>query len=196
MDLSTHHLPDPEAMIRHLCANSRVSFETLRKHPEGVRPQFEPEFVQPAADNGARLHALLKEAPDTRHKYYLSCRRILEAMNSAYRDAPRTLKRHPVNWVWMNPDDMRDEGLEDGATVELASEHGRILGIARPDPGLRRLVVSMTHLYGSLAASTDPYAQRGSHTGQLTSLQRHLEPINFMPRFSGVPINLRQHTNA
>jgi hypothetical protein len=52
----------------------------------------------------------------------------------------------------------------------------------------------MTHLYGSLAASVDPYAQRGSHTGQLTSLQQYLEPINFMPRFSGIPVNIRRAT--
>jgi anaerobic selenocysteine-containing dehydrogenase len=200
--LGTEQPPDPEAMIRHLCAGSRVPFETLREHPEGVRPQLDPEFVQTAPDNGARLQLcppdiaselqmLLQETSDPRYRYQLSCRRILEAMNSAYRDAPRTLRRHPVNWAWMNPDDMADEGIEDGTTIELASEHGRILGIARPDAGLRRGVVSMTHLYGSLSPSTDPKAQRGSHTGQLTSLQRYLEPINFMPRFSGVPINLR-----
>lgn len=28
------------------------------------------------------------------------------------------------------------------------------------------------------------------YTGQLTSLQRYLQPINFMPRFSGVPVNV------
>ncbi|MFC4253404.1 molybdopterin-containing oxidoreductase family protein [Sinimarinibacterium flocculans] len=207
LDLGTDQPPDAETMIRHLCENSRAPFETLRNHPEGVRPQFEAEFVQPAADNGARLQlcppdiaaelqALLRETPDTRYQYQLSCRRILEAMNSAYRDAPRTLRRHPVNWAWMNADNMADEGIADGATIEIASEHGRILGIARADPGLRRGVVSMTHLYGSLAPATDPHAQRGSHTGQLTSLQRDLEPINFMPRFSGVPVNLRLHKLA
>ena len=57
---------------------------------------------------------------------------------------------------------------------------------------LRRGVVSMTHLYGSLAPSADPYTQRGSHTGRLTSLQKYLEPINFMPRFSGIPVNIRR----
>jgi hypothetical protein len=42
-----------------------------------------------------------------------------------------------------------------------------------------------------MAASTDPWAQRGSNTGRLSSLDRYLEPINFMPRFSGIPINVR-----
>ncbi len=48
----------------------------------------------------------------------------------------------------------------------------------------------MTHLFGELQASRYPLQHAGSFTGALTSLQQHLEPINFMPRFSGVPINV------
>ena len=65
------------------------------------------------------------------------------------------------------------------------------MGVARAESRLRRGVVSMAHLYGSLDPSIDPSRQRGSHTGRLTSLERYLEPINFMPRFSGIPINVR-----
>jgi len=124
-------------------------------------------------------------------KYRLTCRRILEAMNSAYRDASRTKKKYPVNWAYMNPDDLRDDGIEAGALVEIQSEAGRILGLVKADPKVRRGVLSMTHLYGSLEPSTDPSRQRGSHTGRLTSLEHYREPINFMPRFSGIPVNVR-----
>ena len=112
-------------------------------------------------------------------------------MNSAYRDAPRTLRKFPVNWAYMNPEDMEQEGIEEGSLIEVRSDAGHILGVAKSDRGLRRGVLSMSHLYGSLEPSTDPHEQRGSHTGQLTSLERWLEPINFMPRFSGIPINVR-----
>jgi anaerobic selenocysteine-containing dehydrogenase len=139
----------------------------------------------------AELRAVLIEAPDTRFKYSLTCRRILEAMNSAYRDSPRTHKKHPVNWAYMNPQDMTEEGIEDHACIEIQSEAGHILGIAKAEARLRRGVLSMTHLYGSLEPSTHPAKQRGSHTGRLTSLRQYLEPINFMPRFSGIPINIR-----
>jgi anaerobic selenocysteine-containing dehydrogenase len=158
--------------------------------------------VQAAEDNGARLQlcpsdvaaelqVVLHEKSDTRFRYLLTCRRILEAMNSAYRDARRTVKKYPVNWAFMNPDDLKEDGIEEGALVEIQSEAGRIRGLAKADPKVRRGVLSMTHLYGSLSPSTDPLQQRGSHTGRLTSLEQCLEPINFMPRFSGIPVNVR-----
>ena len=96
----------------------------------------------------------------------------------------------------MNPGDLRDDGIEEGALVEIQSEAGRILGLAKADPKVRRGVLSMTHLYGSLEPSTDPLRQRGSHTRRLTSLEHYLEPINFMPRFSGIPVNVRAAPTA
>lgn len=202
LKLDIESAPDPTAMLRFLCKDSRVSFEELRKHPSGVRPELTPHFVEPTKDNGARLqlcphdvaielNAVLNEIPDTRFKYQLTCRRILEAMNSAYRDAARTRRKYPVNWAYMNPQDMLDEGIAEDALISIESEAGRIIGVAKAEAGLRRGVISMTHLYGSLQPSTNPFEQRGSCTGQLTSLQTYLEPINFMPRFSGIPVNVR-----
>jgi anaerobic selenocysteine-containing dehydrogenase len=96
-----------------------------------------------------------------------------------------------VNWAYMNPIDMQEDGTDEGDRIEIVSEFGRIVGIAKADAALRRGVVSMTHLYGSLEPSSDPPQQRGSHTGRLTSLSQYLQPINFTPRFSGIPINVR-----
>ncbi len=117
-------------------------------------------------------------------------------MNSAYRDAPRNQRKYPVNWAYMNPQDMLDDGIAEDAEIEIQSEAGRILGVARADARLRRGVLSMTHLYGNLDRSTNPLQQRGSHTGRLTSLDQYLEPINFMPRFSGIPINVHLATTT
>jgi anaerobic selenocysteine-containing dehydrogenase len=202
LELDVDVKPDPEDLIRHLCKESRVSFEALVANPSGVRPEVPPQYVEAAPDNGARLElcppdiarelaAVLGETADSRFRYSLTCRRILEAMNSAYRDSAGTGRKYPVNWAYMNPDDMAAEGLAEGALIEIESEAGRILGVAKAEDRLRRSVVSMTHLFGDLSPSTDPYAQRGGHTGRLTSLDQYLEPINFMPRFSGIPVNLR-----
>ncbi|MFT3931940.1 MAG: molybdopterin-dependent oxidoreductase [Spongiibacteraceae bacterium] len=193
--------PSEEVMFRFLCKDSRVPFEELLANPSGVRPTLAPHYVKTAADNGARLqlcppdivaelHSVFAEKAQRGFNYQLTCRRILEAMNSAYRDSERTLKKYPANWAYMNPDDMLRDNIAENALIEITSEVGRIRGIARADKGLRRGVISMTHLYGSMEESTDPLKQRGSHTGRLTSLQNHLEPINFMPRFSGVPVNI------
>jgi anaerobic selenocysteine-containing dehydrogenase len=158
--------------------------------------------VLPAAeDNGARLElcpddvaqeldAVLHERKDERFRYYLTCRRILEALNSAYRESSAARRRYPVNWAYFNPDDMADEGIVEGEIIRLQSGAGSVLGVVKPDNGLRRGVISMTHLFGDLGLSTDPMGQGGSFTGRLTSLQHCLEPINFMPRFSGIPVNV------
>lgn len=194
--------PDPEEMIRFLCKNSAVTFEMLSANPSGVRPDVPEQRVLPATkDNGVRLElcpadvaaeleAVLHESIEPGFSHYLVCRRILEAMNSAYRDAARTRKKYPVNWAYMNPQDMQDKGIIEGQEIRLESEFGSVAAIVKPEAQLRRGVVSMTHLFGKPNSKAGPMEQAGSFSGQLTSLQKYLEPINFMPRFSGVPINI------
>ncbi|TGD76251.1 hypothetical protein E4634_01525 [Mangrovimicrobium sediminis] len=200
--------PDPEAMIRFLCQKSRVPFEALRDNPGGVRPEIEPQFVQSAPEGAsgrlelcppdivAELAALLAEEPDSRFAYQLTCRRLLETMNSAYRDADRTRDKYPENWASMNPEDMAAEGIVEGERVTIASEDGSISGVVRAESGVRRGVVSMSHMFGGLVREAGSIERRGSFTGELTSLETWLEPINFMPRFSGIPVNIAKQESA
>ena len=202
MALGTTTAPDPEEMIRFLSRNSAVAFDTLKANPQGVRPELSPRFVLPATeDNGARLElcppdvatelgALLAETAPGVFRYRLSCRRVMEALNSAFRDGPRTRSKYPVNWAYMNPEDMAAEGIGDGDRIRIESAAGAILALARGEDRLRRGVISMTHLFGSLAPCTDPCEQGGSHTGRLCSLEDALQAINFMPVFSGIPVNV------
>jgi len=202
LTLPADHRPDPEEMIHFLCKNSRVSFAELKANPSGVRPAIQPEYVLPApegsngklqlcpADVSAELADVLADIEPTQFKYQLTCRRILEAMNSAYRYAERTAKRYPVNWAYMNADDMAKEGFVDEQEVSIVSEHGEIRALVKVDPKLRGGVVSMTHMFGPLVADADPATSNGSFTGRLTSLTDYLQSINFMPRFSGIPVNI------
>ncbi len=199
--------PDPEAMVRFLCGKSRVPFEALSENPQGVRPEIEPQYVQPAPegaggrlelcppDIAAELALVLAEQPDERFAYQLTCRRLLETMNSAYRDSARSRANYPVNWAYMNPEDMAEEGIAEGERIAITSEAGEIVGVAKAEERLRRGVVSMSHMFGGLDPSQDPEGQGGSYTGQLTSLQQYLEPINYMPRFSGIPVNIARKEN-
>ncbi len=202
LPLAIESPPDPEVMIRFLCKNSRVSFDELKAKPSGLRPNTPLQRVKAKPegwsgrlalcpdDVAQELAQVLNDEPPAGYSHWLTSRRILEAMNSAYRDGARTRRKYPVNWAYMNPDDMAEKELVDGAGIWIASEFGRIEGIAKADPNLRRGVVSMTHLFGTIGATRDPKANGGSYSGQLTSLQKYLEPINFMPRFSGVPVTI------
>ena len=195
-------VPDPEDMIRFLCKNSRVSFEELKANPSGVRPAFPEQLVKPKPDDwqgklqlcpddiAAELKQVLSESPE--RGFYLTSRRILEAMNSAYRDGARTRRKYPINWAYMNPEDMAELDIAEGDHITLGSEFSAIEAVAKADKNLRRRIVSMTHLFGRIGKRNNPEQTGGSYTGHLTSLQKYLEPINFMPRFSGVPITVER----
>ncbi len=202
LPLDMNRKPDPDDMLRFLCKDSAVPFDILKANPAGVRPDRPPQFVAAASvDNGARLAlcpgdvagelaAVFLEKADERFHYRLISRRILEAMNSAYRDAARTRDRYPVNFAFMNPQDMDADNLTDGAGITISSEFGHIDGVVKAEERLRRGVISMTHMFGALLPPDDR-AEAGSFTGRLCSLEQHLQPINFMPRFSGIPVNVQ-----
>jgi anaerobic selenocysteine-containing dehydrogenase len=203
LPLSLSEKPDPEALCRYLAKDSVVPFDEIKASPSGVRPQIAPAFVQPAPPDApgrlelcppdvvGELAALATET--TRHGfgYRLVCRRILHALNSAYLGSSAARQRFPVNYAHMNPDDMQAEGLADGDLIEIASEFGRLRTLAKAEAKLRPGVISMTHMFGPLVGSGDPVADGGANVGQLTSLAEHVQPINHMPRFSAIPVNVR-----
>jgi anaerobic selenocysteine-containing dehydrogenase len=202
LPLSMEEKPDPEDLFRFLCSECAIPFETIKATPGGIRPDSEPSHVQPAPQDGGRLElcppdvaaelAHLARRPDRAAlPYRLVCRRILHAINSAYRDSREARRRYPVNYAYMNPQDMRDEGIADGDTIEIASEFGTIHNQAKGEERLRRGVISMTHMFGPLVGSGDPLADGGANVGQLTSLTEQVQAINFMPRFSAIPVQVR-----
>lgn len=201
LPLSAERRPDPETLCRFLAAGSAVPFDLLRDRPEGVRPSLPAQFVQPPPvstgrlelmppDVVAELSTVLHEQEDGRYTYRLTSRRVLHALNGAFRDAVRTRRQLKLNYAYMNPDDMLREGILEDELVELTSEHGAIVTRARAEDRLRTGVISMSHMFGPLVSTGDADADGGANVGQLTSLKDELQPINFMPRFSGIPVNV------
>ena len=179
-----------------------MPFDAIRQSPGGVRRPDAERRVLPALSRDGRLELcpddvateledLAASPVEEGFTYRLTCRRILHAINSAYVDSREARRRYPVNYAYMNPEDMAEAGIAEGAEIEIASPHGVIRSLARGEDRLRRRVVSMTHMFGPLVSSGDLLADGGSNVGQLTSLSEDLQPINFMPRFSGIPVNVR-----
>lgn len=202
--LDMAQMPSDEELIRLWCEGSRVDFDTLRAHPGGLVVDMPAVTVQPAEDNGARLalcpddihkelRALHGERPAMDYPFRLIARRLLETMNSAYRQAERTRRKYPTNRAYLNPQEMQKLGAANGDTVEIRSAHGAIYGIAEADPGVGAGTVSMSHMWGSLDASGPGEAALGAHTGRLVSLeQNECEPINHMPVTTAIPVQLRR----
>lgn len=207
LPLSLTEKPDSEALCRFLAEDSAVSFDDLVSHPEGVRPNYEPVTIQPAPntqgrlelcppDVAAELEQVMDDEGDPAFTYRLISRRTLHTLNGAYRNSREGLRRYRLNWAYMNPEDMAEAGLSEETLVEIRSPHGSVRSRVKPEARLRRGVISMTHMFGPLVGSGDPDADGGANLGQLTSLTERVEAINFMPRFSGVPVNLIPLTGA
>jgi anaerobic selenocysteine-containing dehydrogenase len=201
--------PEPDALLELMLRGAAVTLDELKTYPRGHVFDVPPLYVLPTRPDAGRFQVapadvideigqLLAEhaaeaATPSPFPFLLTTRRIREAMNSTYRDLPAIHSRVPYNPLWMHPDDMADLGIQPGGRVLVASAHDEIEAIARADDTLRRGVVSMTHGFGSETRGDADYDRHGASVNRLVS-SRDLEPINAMPRFSGIPVDIRPLT--
>jgi anaerobic selenocysteine-containing dehydrogenase len=202
LELDITEKPTTEELIRWFCSQGVVSYEELLAHPNGLFLPERTTTVQPAAeDDGLRLDLFpqdvaeelerAKIAPfDASYRYRLIVRRMLETMNSSYRNASKTRSRYPVNPAYMNPLDMEAEGVTNGAAVRIASGHGYVTAYVQGDLSTQRGVIGMSHGWGAADQAADPEGVTGAFTGRLVSLDADRETINYMPRQSAIPVNL------
>ena len=120
---------------------SLIALDELKAQPHGIMIEAATQVVQAVPDNGVRLEVcpadieqdisvLLSEDnnKDRQYAYQLISRRIVETLNTSFRDSYWSRKRNPVNYAYMNPEDMQQEGLRDGEWIEIASAYGSISG--------------------------------------------------------------------
>ena len=76
--------------------------------------------------------------------------------------------------------------------VEVVSRNGAVRARVRPDPDLRRGVVSLTHGFGDLPRKRAKYEDVGANANELLSLDDAArESINAMPHMTGIPVAIR-----
>lgn len=195
--------PDSAEMIRQICESRNLDFELLRNTPQGSNLGLsECRVTAPEEDSGARLDVCpddiaedlrrLRQRPVNESRYRLAVRRLASVLNSAYRDSDFNQRKFPMNFAYMNPEDMLIEGLSDGAQIEIETESGQIVGTVRSDDTLRSGVISMPHCHGALNTEDDPEGVQGGFTGRLIPLDPdRAEAINFMPHKTGIPVAIR-----
>ncbi|MBW2499438.1 MAG: molybdopterin-dependent oxidoreductase, partial [Deltaproteobacteria bacterium] len=207
--LDMEHPPTTDELLALTARDAPIDFDELRRAERGVFLNHERVVVEPGDPASPHRFSLMPEdvraelaavearlvAPplaDGPFRYRLAVRRLRDANNSAGLSLPSIKARVPFNPAFMNPEDMHDEGFEEGELLEIASHHGKIEARAKADPALRRGVVSISHGFGALPRARAKYEDVGSSTNHLTSLDDGArESINAMPHMTGIPISVR-----
>jgi anaerobic selenocysteine-containing dehydrogenase len=209
--------PTTEQLMALEAADSRIPLEAVRAHPSGGLFEQARSVVLPADDAAGRFALapaeLVEElrqvymepvpdgggyAPGEAFTHRLISRRMLQVFNSTGTHLEGLNKKGPGNPAYMNPDEMRQLGIQSGHVVEIESSYGRIQAVAKAEADIPAGVVSMSHAWGNLPdtedVSADPRA--GACTNRLVVSDRDFEPNTGMCRMSAIPVNIRHVPSA
>jgi anaerobic selenocysteine-containing dehydrogenase len=208
LDMSTP--PRTEQLLQILMRKAQVPLATIREHPRGKVFELEPVYVSAARperqhnrfqlagdDIVAELAEVAAQSPDHnfirdnhRYGFRLSVRRSRTVINTTYRQTAFARKRMPRNPLWMHPEDIEALGLASGETVILRSAHGQLRVVLEADDSVRRQTVSICHGWGGSGGAVDAVTEIGVAINDIIPAGAYSEPINGMPWFSAVPVDV------
>lgn len=203
--LDMDEAPTTRDLIGLIMRHSPISVDELAALPDGKIFEGLPDAIVQPGEVGAKRFAVMP--PDVaadmaemqadnpalleaEYPFRLISRRMRESQNSFGRNFPAVRERFQYNPAFMHPADMDELGLAAGDAVEIVSQRAAIAGRVRPEPALRRGVVSMAHCWGGLPGKELPYDEGGSNTARLVSLDEDCEAVNHMPRMSAIPVRI------
>ena len=209
-DLGPDKAPSDDDFFEILAGHSRIPFAQIKREAIGgkIFAGLPDVIVQPAGEDAERLAVLPEDVAEELRAFAgttpqsrkvrkdadfplrLIARRVREVSNTSCRDFPTARKRMPFNPLCLHPQDLAETGLVEGAECWLVSDNGRIPAIVRADNSLKPGIVSMVHGFGGLADEEVDYRDRGASVSLLVSLDRDCEPLQSMPRMSGVPVRV------
>jgi anaerobic selenocysteine-containing dehydrogenase len=202
--LDMQNKPTTEELLDCVTQNARIPLARVRAHDGGRLYDGETVLVEPRdADCDARLElanpTMLSELREvigegshvrSTHGHLLISRRMPHHYNSYATDFETLSSRYGSNPAFMNPEDLEALCVAKGDPLVIRSEHGEVEGIAWPDPGLRRGLVSMSHCWGDNPDVKDSRAEPGANTGMLSSVEVDYDPYTGIPRMSAIPVDV------
>ncbi|WP_096701513.1 molybdopterin-dependent oxidoreductase [Magnetospirillum sp. 15-1] len=118
--------------------------------------------------------------------YRMISRRTRGVFNSCWHSELSRLRHNPA---FMNPADMKKEGLRPGDRIDVRSEAGSVLCIVEGDEGVKAGCVSISHGFGGIPDDgAAPF--QGSNINLLTRVDADFDVYTGMPRLSNVPISV------
>lgn len=206
--------PTTDELMQVEARGGRISLEEVKQYPSGrifeqAQVRVEPRDPQTAGHFDLApplfledMRRILEEpvthdggyGPHESFSHRLISRRMLEVYNSTGVHLAALNGKGPGNPAYLNPYDMKAAGIESGELVEIESEHGTIVAVARPEAGILSGVVSMAHAWGDLPdiKSTMFNPEIGACTNRLIANDSHFEPLVGMCRQSAIPVNIRR----
>jgi len=207
MDMTT--APSNDDILATMASHSSVPFQEVQAKAIGGHIfDVPPKTIRPAAESAGKFQVLPTDvatemanfattkpvsatlSEGSQYDLRLISRRIRETCNTSCREFPTARKRTPFNPLAMHHQDLARLQLQEGQMVTVRSENGTITASVKRDDTLKPGVVSMTHGYGKQPGERENYLQAGSSLSPLISLQQHCEPLQAMPRMSGIPISV------
>ncbi len=204
--------PTTDELMELEAADARVPLAEVKPHPSGHVFESARMTIGPRRPEAARfdlapplflddLAAVAREPVldgggyrvGEHYTHRLASRRLRQVFNSTGVHLAGLNRRGPGNPAYLSPADMAAAGLADGDLVEIVSEHGSIVGVARTDDCLLPGVVSMAHAWGALPGDDDlaAHPEAGACTNRLVANDSDFEPLIGQCRQSAIPVNLR-----
>lgn len=199
--------PSLDDLLETLHVGSRVPLSEVKAHPHGAYFPDPPVVVAPKQEGwSGRLNiadnAMMADLQRTARAsasagvdetgvlpFRLISRRVIHAMNSVNNVGAKGRGATP-NPAFLNPHDVRDLQLEDGALVRIASAADSILATVASDPGVRRGVVSMSHCFGGTPERDGEVRVIGSPTNRLITVDGVFDAYSGQPLMSNVPVRI------
>lgn len=192
--------------LMHPSANTKVPIREIARHEGGhLFEEFaniKVSAAYPGIDN--KLQLLPPEAAadlqqvlatkaakpgqygdDGSYTHLFIVRRLKHVYNSSCHNFPGNPAGNPA---WLHPDDIKALGYNDGDMARLASEHGAVDVIVKPDDSLRPGVVSMSHCFGGDPQQSTDTATQGSSAARLIAVDKNYDPLMGMPTMSAFPV--------
>ena len=211
MDMATP--PTADEVLAHKLDGAQVPFDAMRLHPHGHDfsqdhagslgtvlappagnlPKFgvmPDDVAAELADFAARMDVAGRNRRDGRdYGFLMVTRRLRDVFNSTGTQLDSVRRRTPTNPAWLHGDDLAMLGVAEGDPVQLRTSAGQVTLVAARDDSLRRGCVQTSHGWGGLpGAGSD--ARDGICINLLIDDDVHVEAINAMPHFSGVPVDV------
>lgn len=210
--------PSKLEVMKLVLPNTRVPLEELREREGGGVYEAVAPTVQPAdSGHAGRLDVgpqeVCEELREIRAEVFsetgagygeeadaythrLISRRLRHVYNSSGQYLSAIRKEGVTNPAFMNPEDLRELGIDGGDLVEIESAHGRMPAVAEPAEDIMRGVISMAHAWGGTPSEDAKVREIGSATNRLVDDATDYDPVSGMARQSAIPVNVRALSEA